>query len=281
MSKKVYEIITNQIIKKLENGVVPWKKPWQSGGAVNWKNQKEYRGINALLLEPGEYASKKQINEAGGKIKDGAKSEIVVYWHWYKYKDRGQENVPDDEATYTKGAKPFYYKVFDINKQVEGLQSKREIQDFKHDPIEEAEKIKENYMGGPTYGFERKGAWYMPSMDHINVPPMKNFEDINKFYSTLFHEMAHSTGHKSRLNRDGIMGTIRFGSEDYSKEELVAELGASFLCRVAGIDNTTIDNSASYIDSWLQALRNDKKLIVNASQQAQKASDYIQGIEFN
>ncbi|MFB4165629.1 zincin-like metallopeptidase domain-containing protein [Alteribacillus sp. JSM 102045] len=109
----------------------------------------------------------------------------------------------------------------------------------------------------------------------MNVPPKSEFEDINKYYSTLFHEMIHSTGHQSRLERAGITETTHFGSKTYSKEELIAELGASMLCGITGIDNTTIDNSASYIHSWLQVLKGDKRLIIQASQQAQKAVQHI------
>src|SRR5690606_32177300 len=198
---KVYELVTEKIIEKLEQGVVPWRKPFQSSAAVNWKTQKAYRGINTWILDDGEYATFKQIKEAGGKIKKGAKSQIVVYWHWYKFKEEGQENVPDNEANFIKGAKPFYYRVFEINTQVEGLKSKRELKSYDHDPIEEAEKVVDGYMGGPDYSFKSVGAWYRPFEDLVNVPPIKEFRNVAEYYSTLFHEMIHSTGHKSRLNR--------------------------------------------------------------------------------
>lgn len=272
MSKKIYEMITNQIIEKLEEGTVPWKKPFKSGVAVNWVTQKPYRGINTMLLDGGEYATFKQIKDAGGKIKKGEKSQIVVFWKWLEIEDKEKE----EEKTI-----PFlrYYRVFEIGSQVEGLKPKREYKTYIHDPIEKAEKIKASYMNAPSYSAITGGAWYKPFQDQINVPPMKEFENIHQYYSTLFHEMIHSTGHKSRLNREGIISHNGFGTELYSKEELIAELGASMLCGVTGIDNETIDNSASYIQSWLRALKNDKTLIVSASQKAQKASDYIQGVK--
>ncbi|WP_277679993.1 zincin-like metallopeptidase domain-containing protein [Gracilibacillus dipsosauri] len=121
--------------------------------------------------------------------------------------------------------------------------------------------------------------YYVPFEDRVNVPPKKDFQDINEYYSTLFHEMVHSTG--DRLDREGVTGKISFGSENYSKEELIAELGASMLCGVTGIENHTIDNSASYIHSWLRKLKDDKTLIVKAAQKAQKASDHILGVEFS
>lgn len=270
---KIYEMVTQTIIEKLERGVVPWRKPFKNGIAVNWKTQKPYRGINTMLLDGGEYATFKQIKEVGGKVKKGEKSQIIVFWKWLEIEDK--ETKEEKQVPFLR-----YYRVFEIGSQVEGMEPKRDYETFDHDPITEAEKIKENYINAPTYSFVRGGAWYKPFLDVVNVPPMKDFESVHEFYSTLFHEMVHSTGHQSRLAREGITTHNGFGSELYSKEELVAELGASMLCSVCGIDNHIIDNSASYIQSWLRALKNDKKLIVQASQQAQKACDYIQGIQF-
>lgn len=267
---KVYEMVTNKIIEQLEKGVIPWRKPWVNFSAINWKTGKAYRGINTLLLEPGEYASFKQIKEAGGTVKKGEKGHVVVFWKWIE--------IEDDE-TGEKEEIPFlrYYKVFEINSQVEGLKSKRETTEYQHDPVEEAEKIIKGYKNGPCYSFHPGSAYYQPLLDRINVPPMKDFKIVDEYYCTIFHEMVHSTGHRSRLNRKGIEEITAFGSEVYSNEELIAEIGAAMLCGVAGIDNSTIENSASYIQSWLRRLKNDKRLIVTASAQAQKAADYILG----
>lgn len=273
MSVNVYEMVTNQIIEKLESGTIPWKKPWRNGGAVSWKTQKAYRGINTMLLGEGEYATFKQIKEAGGKVKKGAKSSMVVFWKWLEKED---DNGEVEKIPFLR-----YYRVFEINTQVEGLESKRPAAlTFEHDPIEEAEKVFKGYVSGPTYSWDRSGAWYKPGLDHINVPPVKDFEKAEEYYTTLFHEMIHSTGHKSRLNREGITGTISFGSESYSKEELVAEMGSSMLAGVCGISEITIDNSAAYIKSWLNALRDDKTMLVKAAAQAQKAVDLIRGIKW-
>lgn len=266
----VYEIVTNKIIEKLEEGVIPWRKPWVNGGAVNWKTQKPYRGINTMLLEPGEYATFKQIKEAGGKIKKGEKSHIVVFWKWIEKEDEETEKVEKFPILR-------YFKVFEINTQVEGLESKRSTESFEHDPIEEGEKILEGFMDKPSLSWKEGSAYYQPFPDHVNVPPMKDFKKVEEYYSTLFHELVHSTGHKDRLNRKEVNGTHAFGSEDYSREELVAEMGAAMLCGVAGIDNSTIDNSASYIQSWLRALKEDSKMVVIAGARAQKAVDYILG----
>ncbi|MGZ9869610.1 ArdC family protein [Priestia endophytica] len=275
MAISVYEIITNKMIEKLEQGVVPWRKPWVNSNAVNWKSQKPYRGINNFLVEPGEYASKKQILEAGGRIKkeEWKNYHIIVYWLWKKYEDEETK----EEKLY---AKPFYYKVWEINKQCTGLESKRNIQEFEHDPIQEAEKILKGYKDAPRYSLNGTRAVYYPQRDKVECPPMKDFKVVEEFYCTLFHEMVHSTGHQKRLSREGVTKEgVSFGDETYSKEELIAEMGACMLCGVAGIDNSTIDNSASYIDSWIRKLREDKRLILQAASQAQKASDYILGIE--
>jgi antirestriction protein ArdC len=146
MGKSVYEIVTNKIIEQLEKGVVPWRKPWINGGAVNWKTQKPYRGINAFLLESGEYATFTQIQEAGGKVKKGAKSQIVVFWKWLEKED--EESGEVEKIPYLR-----YYRVFEINTQVEGLESKRKEKTFDHDPIEKAEKIFKGYMNAPEFTF--------------------------------------------------------------------------------------------------------------------------------
>lgn len=273
MAKNVYDIITDKIIEKLEDGVVPWRRPWTNSNAVNWKTQKPYRGINAFLVEPGEYASKKQILEAGGRIKkeEMKRSHIIVYWLW---KEKEDEETGEKKTF----AKPFYYRVWEINKQCTGLKSKRSVQTFEHDPIQKAEDIFKGYLHCPDYTFHSGRAVYYPAWDKVNCPPLKDFKVPEEYYCTLFHEMVHSTGHKSRLARPGVTAYgVAFGDEVYSKEELVAEMGAAMLCGVAGIDNSTIENSASYIDSWLRALKNDSRLVLQAAAQAQKAADFILG----
>lgn len=271
MSVNIYEMVTQQIIEQLEKGVVPWRKPWVNSIAVNWVTQKPYRGINTLLLNGGEYATFKQIQAAGGKVKKGEKGHIVVFWKWIE---------KEDEETGETVKIPFlrYHKVFEINNQVEGLESKRKIEHFQHDPIEEAENIIKGYKNSPTYTHYSGSAYYKPKTDVINVPPMPDFKKVEEYYCTMFHEMIHSTGHKSRLCRKGIEEVAAFGSETYSKEELIAEMGAAMLCAQARIDNT-IENSAAYIQSWLRALKSDKRLVVLAAAQAQKAVDYILGVE--
>ena len=276
MSKKIYELITNQIIEKLEQGTIPWRKPWINGVAVNWKTQKEYRGINTMLLDGGEYATFKQISEAGGKVKKGEKSQIVVFWKLTKFKNEDNETEEEKIVPLLR-----YYRVFKVGEQTEGIEPKRKDKEFNHNPIEKGEKIIKEYINKPSLTFKNGSAYYKPSTDVVNVPPLKSFISPEEYYSTFFHELVHSTGHRERLNRPGVATLNPFGSEEYSKEELIAEIGSSMLCGVAGIDNKIINNSASYIQSWLNALSNDKTLIVSASQQAQKAVDFILNVKFD
>lgn len=266
-------MVTKQIIEKLEQGTIPWQKPFLNSSAVNWKTQKEYRGINTLLLNAGEYATFNQIKEAGGKVKKGEKSSIVVFWKMLevKNKDTGmEEQIPMLR----------YYRVFKVGEQTEDIKPKRKTETFSHNTIESAEAIIKNFKDKPKITFANNAAYYQPDLDFVNVPPKTSFPKIHDYYSVLFHELVHSTGHEKRLNREGIAKFDKFGSKQYSREELIAEIGASMLCGVAGIEDRTIDNSASYIKSWLSALNNDSTLIIKASQQAQKASDFMQGITF-
>lgn len=271
MSQKIYEMITNQIIDKLDEGTIPWRKPWNGGVAMNWKTQKPYRGINMFLLDGGEYATFKQIKQEGGSVVKGSKSEVVVFWKMLEVEDEENEGKKKNVPMLR------YYRVFKVGEQTEGIEPKQNHETYDHDPIEEAETVLNRYIDAPMLTHQSGGAWYLPPADHVNVPPKEDFPDINKYYSTLFHEMVHSTGHPERLARKEVAKANKFGSREYSKEELVAELGASMLCGVTGIENTTIDNSAAYIQSWLKQLKNDHTFIVIAAQRAQKAIDHIQG----
>lgn len=273
MSINVYEMVTNQIIEKLEQGTIPWELPFKNGLAINYVTQKPYRGINTWLLDGGEYATFKQITDNGGKVKKGAKSQIVVFWKLIDVED-------EETGEETKLPLLRYYRVFKIGEQTEGIEPKQISESFDHDPIEEAERIIKEFENAPKYSSKSGAAYYRPSEDVVNVPPQEDFKEIEAYYSTFFHEIVHSTGHKDRLNRPGISQFNGFGTEKYSKEELVAELGASMLCAIAGIENATLDRSASYIESWLKVLKDDKSMIISASQQAQKAVDYIQNTVF-
>lgn len=271
---KVYEIVTEKIVSKLKEGVVPWRKPWDEMPAVNWKSQKPYRGVNTLLLEPGEYATFNQVKKAGGHVKKGEKSHLVVFWKMVEVEDEESE-----EGGETKTIPLLrYYNVFNIKTQCEGIESKRAEERREQDPLEEGEKIKRGYKDSPQVSEAPGRASYNPSEDTIRIPEKEDFSKVEEYYSTLFHEMVHSTGHETRLNRKEVTKKqIAFGDEDYSREELVAEIGAAMLCGVCGIENETIENSASYIQAWIERLENNKKMVVWAASRAQKAADYIRG----
>ena len=276
MKKDIYEMITDRIIEQLENGVVAWQKPWTGvhDGAYNRISNKPYSLLNQMLLsKTGEYATFKQWTELGGHIIKGEKAEIVTFW---KIQQIEEENG-DGEKIIKQLPLLRYYNVFHIS-QVEGVEPKsidlNELQ-----PIEEAERIKTEYMQREHIKILEKvtdKAFYSPSLDYIQVPCKEQYQNIEEFYSTLFHEMTHSTGHKNRLDREDVKDCMYFGSENYSKEELCAELGSAFLINKLGIASSkSFNNSTAYIQSWLRVLKNDKKFIISASSRAEKAVKYI------
>lgn len=276
MKKDIYEMVTDRIIEQLEKGYIPWQKPWTGvhDGAYNRISNKPYSLLNQMLLsKTGEYASFKQWTELGGHIRKGEKAEIVTFW---KIQQIEEENE-DGEKIIKQLPLLRYYNVFHIS-QVEGVEPKsidlNELQ-----PIEEAERIKTEYMQREHIKILEKvtdKAFYSPSLDYIQVPCKEQYQNIEEFYSTLFHEMTHSTGHKVRLDREDVKDCMYFGSENYSKEELCAELGSAFLINKLGIASSkSFSNSTAYIQSWLRVLKNDKKFIISASSRAEKAVKYI------
>ena len=277
MKKSVYEIITERIIEQLENGVIPWQKPWSGthSGAYNRISNKPYSLLNQMILKHnGEYATFKQWSDLGGKIRKGEKSEVVVFWKIQPFEEENENG----EKVIKQIPLLRHYNVFHIS-QVDGVEPKEQLKISDLEPIEEAEKIKTDYMNREHLKIFEKvtnKAFYTPTFDYIEVPCKEQYQNIEEFYSTLFHEMIHSTGHKSRLNRSDMQGIVRHGSEKYSKEELTAELGSATLINMLGIETKkSFKNSTAYIQNWLQALKNDNKFIVSASSKAEKAVKYI------
>jgi len=280
MAFNIYQEITNRIIEQLENGYIPWLKPWSGvkEGAFNRITKKPYSLLNQMLLKhDGEYASFKQWTNLGGKIKKGEKAEIVVFWKVLHKEETNQQGEKVDKFI------PMlrYINVFHIS-QVEGVEPLNKDELKVNQPIEEAEKIKREYVEREHFLIQERitnEAFYSPLRDFIQVPCKEQYNDVIDFYATLFHEMVHSTGHMSRLNRfDEHSKLAAFGSEDYSKEELIAEIGSATLMNVVGIETEkTFKNSAAYIQSWLRVLKNDNKFIVSASSKAEKAVKYILG----
>lgn len=270
-------MITERIIEQLENGVIPWQKPWSGthSGAYNRISNKPYSLLNQMILKHGgEYATFKQWSDLGGKIRKGEKSEVVTFWKIQPYEEENENG----EKVIKQIPLLRYYNVFHIS-QVDGVEPKEQLKISDLEPIEEAEKIKTEYMNRERLKIFEKvtnDAFYLPIQDYIQVPCKEQYQDIEEFYSTLFHEMIHSTGHKNRLNRPDMQGIVRYGSEKYSKEELTAELGSAMIINILGIETgKSFKNSSRYIQDWLQALKNDNKFIVSASSKAEKAVKYI------
>jgi antirestriction protein ArdC len=279
MSKDIYEIITDRILDQLEKGTIPWHKPWTGGldRAYNYVSNKAYSVLNQMLLKHADaYLSFKQIQDLGGKIKKGAKSEIVTFWKIIPIKEK------DKDGNEVTRRIPIlrYYNVFWIG-DTEGIERK-EVERVAHDPVEEAENIINLYMNSENHPrLEREKtsnrAYYRPSTDTVVVPEIGQFHNVEEYYSVLFHELTHSTGAESRLNRIKA-GQVHFGSESYSKEELVAEIGAATLTNIAGLETEkSFNNSADYIKGWSSALKENKRMIVEASSKAGKAVNYILG----
>lgn len=279
MGKSVYEMVTDRIISQLKQGVIPWQKPFTGirSGAYNRISKKSYSLLNQMLLQyDGEYAIFKQWESLGGHIRKGEKSEIVVFW-----KIQPVEDIREDGTKQVKQIPLLrYFNVFHIS-QVDGVEPlpKDALNDI--EPIEKAESILHDYWNRENITVEHvKGndAYYSPSRDLIRLPLFEQFTDANEYYSTAFHESVHSTMKENRCNRteDRKGRLVAFGSNEYSKEELVAEIGSANLMNIIGIETKkSFRNSTAYIQNWLSVLKNDVKFIVSASGRAEKAADYI------
>ena len=281
MSIKVYEVINNRIMELLEQGTVPWRKTWHGSQLMpkNMVSKKEYRGVNVFLLACMPYSSPywmtfKQVQDKGGHVRKGSKSTPVIFWKWFDRVDAGSDD-PDTATINGKIPMLRFYNVFNLE-QTEGLEPPVSIEVVNtFTPIERAEQVIAGMPYKPEIKHGGNRAAYSPMLDYVKLPVQESFDSPEEYYNTAFHELSHATGHASRLGRKGVLEPSFFGSHEYSKEELVAEMGASFLCGYAGIENKTIENSAAYISGWLRELKNDKKLLVMSAAAAQKASDYI------
>lgn len=283
MDKKICKMVTDRLIAEMEKGIIPWNKPWHgSAGAISHTTGKPYSLLNQFLLcnRKGEYITFNQCKAEGGKVKKGAHGVPVVFWKQYKITETDENGETKEKLI------PLlkYYTVFHID-DCEGITPKWDVEtDRPHaDPIKEAEAIVDHYVDREELRIDRAEvtdkAFYSPSRDYISVPCIEQYTETAEYYSTLFHEMTHSTGHKSRLNRfTGNAAAAAFGSEEYSKEELIAEIGAASLINYCGIEsNSSFRNSAAYLQSWMKALRDDPTMIVAAAGKAEKAFNYIVG----
>ena len=280
----VYQIVTDRITAQLEAGVVPWRKSWTTTGVPrNLASGKAYRGINVWLLFSTGFTSPywltyRQALERGGNVRKGEKGTLVVFWKLFQRKGDGSQptTIPPGQEAGRMLPLLRYYTVFNVE-QCDGLTDvpTPEAKTHEHEPIAEAEAIWQAWTDKPGVIHQGNAAVYRRGTDAITMPPRPQFETPEDYYSTLFHEGTHATGHPSRLARGTLLESSQFGSATYSKEELVAELGSAYLCAMCGIFDRTADNSAAYLASWLKALKEDKTLIVHAAANAQKSADYI------
>ena len=274
----VPEIITQSVLQQLEQGVAPWRKPWSTSIPQNLISKKPYRGLNVFSLATQGYGSPywltfNQAKQLGAHVRKGEKSTLVSFWKCGEY---GRENPSTGQLENRTSVLLRYHHVFNIE-QCEGLRAIYGDDWQPINPIEQCEAIANSMPNCPR--IERHShAFYRPSADLIGIPSRGCFESPEAYYTTLFHELTHSTGHSSRLGRFEENSTDHeFASESYSKEELIAEIGAAMLAGISGISHSTLANSASYLQSWINKLRSDSRLIISAASHAQKAVDYILG----
>lgn len=263
----IAQTITDNIIKQLESGVAPWVKPWNSHGVdapYNPIAKRYYNGINFIQLSmtPGSthnWVTYKQAQSVGAQVRKGSKGVQVIYFSPLEVKDRVTDEVKKIPMLKT-------YTVFNAD-QVDGLELPAPAERTEIEAVESCEAFIKAQRARIQFGGDR--AFYVPSLDYIQLPERDQFKSTPDYYATALHELSHWTGHESRLNRDF---KNRFGSEAYAFEELVAELGSAMLCAHLKIDGQL--QHASYIDSWLKVLKDDPKNILKASALAQKILTY-------
>lgn len=293
ITPNLYEEVTNKIIALIEHGIAPWRRTWSTYGlARNYVSGRLYTGINYILMNntghPIPYfMTFNQVKELGGYIKKGTEANIVIYFKVY-YKDSNDNTLEPQiaKSRYNKGedikALKFirYYSVFNVQ-DIEsiGLDLNRfnEAKLSDNEKIERCEEMIKNMPNPPDLRqIDANRAFYSPAQDLVNMPDIKQFESSEHYYTTYFHELIHSTGHSSRLARKEVMDFSRFGTMPYSKEELVAEMGASFLSCHCQIDyDSIVESNASYLAGWLKVLKEDPRFVFKVSADAQKAVDYI------
>jgi antirestriction protein ArdC len=280
----LYAEITRQIMAMLDQGVVPWRSPIlgqrQGGYPKNYDSKKPYRGVNVFLLafvghihgyESSTWLTFRQAQAAGGNVRKGEKSTMVIFWKKYQIEEK--ETGEKKEVPIAR-----FYRVFNVS-QCEGIKAPDAVAftPTEFTPIDEAEKIVQGYADGPAIESGGTQAFYRPATDTVHIPEPTRFTSTTEYFSTIYHELSHSTGVKKRLDRGLDTDPRPFGSPDYGKEELIAEMSASFLCGHAGITPAVIEHQAAYISGWLGQLKQDKKLIIQAAAAGQRAADWIRG----
>ena len=276
----IYAEVTDRIITALEQGTVPWHKPWVGGssGCISYSTGKPYSLLNHILLGgvSGEYITFKQCTLAGGHVRKGEKSKMVVFWK--PFETENEETGEVEQHFFLR-----YYNVFHLS-QCEGVSPRWAVSvapASNLQPDVQADALIKNYIdrsGVKLTVTASDKAFYRPATDEVVIPQLSQYQKLEEYYSTAFHELTHSTGHHSRLNR--ISDVAAFGSHEYSREELCAELGAAFLVNYCGLETeSSFSNSAAYIAGWLKALKDDKRLIVSAAGAAERAVSLVLGKE--
>lgn len=280
----LYQTVTDRIVALLEQGIIPWKKPWtDSGPPSNAVSKRKYHGVNVWLLlslpyDHQLYLTFEQLKRLGGSVKRGEKGHLVVYRALLENR-LGENEEPHESEESGKKYALRYHVVFNVD-QCTNIPEALLYSSYKipPDPIAACDEIAAHMPNVPQITVGKQQAFYSIDGDYISMPKLKAFKSAEGYYNTLFHELIHSTGHEARLHRKSITEMAEFGSDTYSFEELIAELGASYLSCYTGIKHET-ENSAAYIQAWLGKLRNDKRVIISASSAAQRATDYILGIK--
>lgn len=289
---KIYTEVTERIIEALEGGTIPWHKPWRSRTNLtvhtNFSSKKPYRGINQFLLdvvaltEGYEYPywlTYRQAETLGGNVRKGEKSSVVVFFKRLRIIPKEEMSKPEDERKSKVIPLLKYYNVFNIE-QCENIElPKIEEPEETFEPIEHAQKIIDEMPQRPSLRHHGGRAYYSPDSDLVVLPKAEDFKAPEFYYSVAYHELTHSTGAESRTGR--VKDWTGFGDDPYAKEELVAQMGAAMLTSVAGIETKpTQEMDVAYIQNWIARFKDDKKLVVQAAAQAQRAADFILGVTY-
>lgn len=280
MKKEVAEQIAEQFIAALEQGTVPWRKPWSGSGLYpkNYYSNRAYRGVNVLILgmtsqamgyESPCWTTYKAAAERGAFVRKGEKSTKIIYWSPLTVTDK---ETGEEKSVFMSRL----YSVFNTD-QIDGIDWQPPERGEPISVPNVLEQMIAEYPNPPEFRWmESDRAFYAPHHDRITLPRIEQFDTVEGYAETLLHEMTHSTGHEKRLHR---FNSTSFSHGDYAKEELVAEIGAAMLMQEAGITVGVTENHAAYVQSWLKALQDDHSLIIKAAQHAQKAVDLIRNVQ--
>lgn len=263
-----YRKITNEVIDRLKHGTIPWRRTWKSGLPTNAVSHRPYRGINIWLLSHRKYQSNlwltyNQARKMGGHVRSGEHGTQIVFWKITEAVDEETDEVRTIPLLRT-------YTVFNVEQTTVEIET--ETRQF--NPIAEAQGIIDGYAGKPV--IEPGEPAYHPTTDTVTMLSLTAFDSPDEYYSTMFHELSHSTGHESRLGRNV---SNHFGSDIYAEEEVIAEMSASYLSAMVGtaVFSRIVDNSAAYIKSWVQRFQDNDRLIVSLSSRAQRSADWVLG----